>query len=147
MFNNKSFVPNLIMFSLVNSLTEVQSVFLCDPEKMWKVLLIVFSFCHLYSALPGSPVIIKSEVIAKEFHAFPKDFSFGASTAAYQVEGGWNADGKGPSIWDTITHNHPELIADHSTADTGADSYHLYKKDVAALLHVGVNYIFICCRG
>ena len=34
---------------------------------------------------------------------FPKDFLWGAASAAYQVEGGWNADGKGPSVWDLFT--------------------------------------------
>lgn len=71
---------------------------------------------------------------------FPDNFKIGVSTAAYQIEGGWNADGKGSSIWDTFTHNHPELIADHTTADVGADSYHLYEHDIAALKEVGVDF-------
>lgn len=74
-----------------------------------------------------------------DVHTFPKNFSFGASTAAYQIEGAWNTDGKGLSIWDKLTHEHPELIADHSTGDVGGDSYHFYKQDVAALKHVGVS--------
>ncbi|KAJ6303255.1 hypothetical protein OIU76_003015 [Salix suchowensis] len=39
--------------------------------------------------------------------SFPKDFTFGAGTAAYQSEGAAYIDGKGPSIWDTFTKQHP----------------------------------------
>ncbi|OKP68286.1 hypothetical protein A3842_27035 [Paenibacillus sp. P3E] len=35
---------------------------------------------------------------------FPKDFLWGAATAAYQVEGAWNEGGRGLSIWDTYAH-------------------------------------------
>lgn len=31
---------------------------------------------------------------------YPKDFLWGASTASYQIEGAWNEDGKGLSVWD-----------------------------------------------
>ncbi len=34
--------------------------------------------------------------------AFPKDFLWGAASAACQVEGAWNEDGKTSSIWDTL---------------------------------------------
>ncbi|XP_052900845.1 myrosinase 1-like [Anopheles moucheti] len=71
---------------------------------------------------------------------FPDEFSFGAATAAYQIEGAWNVDGKGPSVWDTLTHNHPELVVDRATGDRAADSYHLYASDISSLAAVGFDY-------
>lgn len=72
---------------------------------------------------------------------FPDDFKFGAASAAYQIEGAWDEDGKSPSIWDTFTHNHPELIHNGSTGDVSADSYHLHMKDIDALKRIGVKKI------
>jgi Glycosyl hydrolase family 1 len=71
--------------------------------------------------------------------SFPPEFKFGVSTSAYQIEGAWNEDGKSPSVWDTFTHDHPDLIADGVNNDVGPDSYHLYNDDVDAVNHVGVN--------
>lgn len=108
-------------------------------EKMRCFILLIFSVLNFSCVISQDPVLIENEISDKAVHSFPKDFSFGAATAAYQIEGGWKDDGKGPSIWDTLTHNHPELIADHTTADVGPDSYHFYKSDVKALKQVGVN--------
>lgn len=72
-------------------------------------------------------------------NAFDKKFLFGAATAAFQIEGGWKQNGKGPSIWDKCTHDHPELIADHLNADVAADSYNLFAEDIKALKETGVS--------
>ncbi len=42
-------------------------------------------------------------MIHTHLRPFPKNFLWGSASAAYQVEGAWNADGKGPSVWDVFT--------------------------------------------
>lgn len=61
----------------------------------------------------------------------------------WQIEGAWNTDGRGLSIWDTFTHEHPELIADGSNADVGPDSYHYFEDDIKAIKSVGVSQVII----
>lgn len=78
---------------------------------------------------------------------FPENFKFGAASSSYQIEGAWNEDGKDPSIWDTFTHDHPELIADRSNGDTSANSYHFYMNDIEALQQVGVSELKTTKRG
>ncbi|CAL1532660.1 unnamed protein product [Lymnaea stagnalis] len=75
-----------------------------------------------------------------EFHygTFPEYFKWGVATSAYQVEGGWNLDGKGPSIWDTFAHNN--RLANGETGDVACDSYHLYQEDVNMLKDLEVDF-------
>ncbi|XP_055914758.1 myrosinase 1-like isoform X2 [Eupeodes corollae] len=77
---------------------------------------------------------------AKGNSKFPSNFSFGVATAAYQIEGGWNADGKGLSLWDDFTHNYPHMIDDKTTGDVAADSYHRFDQDLAALKELKVTH-------
>lgn len=99
-----------------------------------KFVLLQFLFPSLLSS---SPYLVSTET--NNIFAFPKNFSFGAATAAYQIEGAFDADGKGPSIWDTLVHEHPEMIFDGTNGDVGDDSYHHYMDDVNALKEVGVS--------
>ncbi|KAG2419727.1 hypothetical protein HFD88_004523 [Aspergillus terreus] len=70
--------------------------------------------------------------------ALRSDFFHGYATAAAQVEGAWNRDGKGPSIWDTFGHTQGK-VKDGSNADDAVRSYDLYKEDVALMKTYGVN--------
>ena len=69
---------------------------------------------------------------------YPKGFLWGCATAAYQVEGGAKADGRGPSLWDVFSHT-PGKTHNGDTGDLADDSYHLYKEDVQLLKNLGVN--------
>ena len=70
---------------------------------------------------------------------FPENFLWSASTAATQIEGGWNADGKGESIWDTLVHDGTGRIAHSENADTSIDFYHRWKEDVALMKQMGLK--------
>ena len=70
--------------------------------------------------------------------AFCKDFAWGVATAAYQVEGGWNEDGKGLSIWDVYTHQ-PGIVEDGSTGDIACDHYHRFREDVRLMKEMGIK--------
>lgn len=67
---------------------------------------------------------------------FPEGFLWGASTAAYQVEGAWNEDGKGESIWDRFSHM-PERIENGDTGDVACDHYHRMPEDVQLMKSLG----------
>ena len=70
--------------------------------------------------------------------SFPKDFLWGAATAAYQIEGAWNEDNKGPSIWDTFSHTPGKTFKDQ-TGDVAADHYHRWKADVDLMKTLGLH--------
>ncbi len=61
--------------------------------------------------------------------AFPEGFLWGMATASYQVEGAWNEDGKGESIWDRFSHTVGK-VKGQATGDVACDQYHRYAEDI-----------------
>jgi len=69
---------------------------------------------------------------------FPRGFLWGAATSSAQIEGAWNEDGKGPSIWDTFSRE-PGKVVGGDTLDVACDSYHRYAEDIALLKNLGAD--------
>nr|WP_185049737.1 GH1 family beta-glucosidase [Thermocatellispora tengchongensis] len=65
-------------------------------------------------------------------------FLWGTATASYQIEGAATEDGKGPSIWDTFSHQEGR-IADGQTGDVACDHYHRWPEDIALLADLGAG--------
>jgi len=71
-------------------------------------------------------------------YAFPDGFYWGSATAAAQVEGAWDLDGKGESIWDRFSHA-TATIKGGGTPDVACDSYHRYRADIALMKQLNLN--------
>jgi beta-glucosidase len=84
------------------------------------------------SGAPLSPFDTSGEV------TFPKGFFWGTATASYQIEGGWNKDGKGESIWDRFAHTLGK-IKNGDTGDVACDSYHRWRDDIALMQAMRLN--------
>lgn len=67
---------------------------------------------------------------------FPNDFLWGAATASAQIEGGWDEDGRTPSIWDVAPKN---KIKDGADCHTACDHYHRWREDVAIMKELGLK--------
>jgi beta-glucosidase len=103
----------------------------------------IFSACTVSSASRTAspaplPTVRTTEFDPSSGIQFPRNFFWGAATAAYQIEGGWNADGKGESIWDRFVHT-PGKIKNGDTGDVACDSYHRWQEDVALVQAMNLN--------
>lgn len=62
------------------------------------------------------------------FRSFGKDFLWGTATAAYQIEGAWNEEGRGPSIWDDFTQK--GKVKNKENGNLATDFYHQFEQDI-----------------
>lgn len=69
---------------------------------------------------------------------FPDDFLWGTATAAYQIEGAVNEDGRTPSIWDTFSHT-PGKTFNGDTGDIACDHYHRWESDIKLMQELGLQ--------
>ena len=73
---------------------------------------------------------------------FGENFKWGVSTAAYQIEGGWDADGKGNSIWDVFSKINGKIF-ENQNGNIACDFYHRYTHDLAIMRQLNIpNYRF-----
>lgn len=70
---------------------------------------------------------------------FPKNFVWGIASSAYQIEGAWDQDGKGISIWDTFSHT-PGNVLNNENGNISIDHYHRYKDDIALMAKLGLRH-------
>jgi len=76
--------------------------------------------------------------VSEGMYTFPKDFIWGVATASYQIEGAWDEDGKGESIWDRFSHT-PGKIDNGDTGDVACDHYHRWRDDVTLMKELGLK--------
>ncbi|HEX4831230.1 MAG TPA: GH1 family beta-glucosidase [Trebonia sp.] len=79
-----------------------------------------------------------TKVTPGEGTSFPAGFTWGAATAAYQIEGAATADGRGPSVWDTFSHT-PGKVRGGDNGDVACDSYHRYEQDADLIKSLGLS--------
>ena len=77
-----------------------------------------------------------------DYLVFPKKFLWGTATSAYQIEGAWNADGKGESIWDVFSHIEGKTC-NSANGDTACDFYHLFDRDIELMADLGYRALRI----
>ncbi|QDU34567.1 Beta-glucosidase A [Poriferisphaera corsica] len=69
---------------------------------------------------------------------FPKDFTWGVATSAYQIEGAWDQDGKGQSVWD-MACRWPGKVVNMHTGDIACNHYNFYQNDTDIISQIGAS--------
>ena len=110
------------------------------------VVIVLCSFCLAPFLAQSETLFVYPDVFNETSRdkfvigSFPDYFQFGTATAAYQIEGAWNVDGKGPSIWDTYVHSSPSPVYNNETADDADKSYYLWDRDVQMMQELGAKF-------
>ncbi|KYG40848.1 glycoside hydrolase family 1 protein [Acidomyces richmondensis BFW] len=94
---------------------------------------------------PAPPLGLPTKVTHANNSAYqlPKDFVWGLCSAAYQVEGAVKEEGRGPSLWDLLSHRVPNWVADGLTGDITDLEYYLYPQDILRLQSFGIPYFYM----
>ncbi|KAI4340552.1 hypothetical protein MLD38_025377 [Melastoma candidum] len=114
----------------------------CPPRLLLfqLLLLVLCSICdHVHSEGDFGQVMSVYDTSNLNRSSFPPGFLFGTASSSYQYEGGAHEGGRGPSIWDTYTHQYPGKVADRSNGDVAVDAYHRYKGDVRIMKQMGLD--------
>ncbi|XP_032479871.1 lactase-like protein isoform X1 [Phocoena sinus] len=99
---------------------------------LWWVLLLVSRL--------GATMTESLEEASFYYGTFPLGFTWGVGSSAFQTEGAWDQDGKGPSIWDTFTHSRKGNVLGEETADVACNGYYKVQEDVALLRELHVSH-------
>lgn len=84
------------------------------------------------------PLRVRQEKSVARF-SFPSTFKWGAASSAFQIEGGADADGRGPSVWDAAWARDPNLFYQRHSPAVAADFYHHFREDVAMMRELGLT--------
>lgn len=86
----------------------------------------------------GLAFATECRIVACRMKCFPNKFLWGSATAAYQIEGAHDKDGRGPSIWDAFSHT-PGRVFEGHTGDVACDHYHRWEEDIALMKQMGLG--------
>ncbi|CAJ1952333.1 unnamed protein product [Sphenostylis stenocarpa] len=106
-----------------------------------KIILHFTILLILYSVpiIEATTIFTKENSTSLNRSSFPQDFIFGTASSSYQYEGAAYVGGRGPSIWDTYTHDYSDKIKDRSNGDVAIDEYHRYKEDVEIMKDMNLD--------
>ena len=93
--------------------------------------------CLITAAATKTAVAV--DALPPNLLALPDGFAFGAATAAYQIEGAASEGGRGPSIWDSFSHEKGKTH-DGDSGDVADDHYHRYPEDIELLTKAGIKH-------
>jgi len=133
--------------SPIENPTAYATNFVLNVEDMWDLLVGPVSSASITTTVSATPVPTSSLIpppplyyspfpsgqqypmeVKNESWSFPKDFWWGVAGAAFQIEGAVKAEGRGPSIWDVLSHRVTGFEYNNYTADVTNNNYYVYKE-------------------